>query len=412
MFQRTYYTNQIYESIDIVAITVLIGARQVGKTTIMEGLSLGKAKVILYGQSDSDSNLFSQLILIEQYLKTNLNPEMDGFLLIDEFQYIKDISVTLKVLTDKHKKLKVIVTGSSSVDIIQKVEESLAGRVRMIDVYSLSFEEYLMFKDEELHREFLKYDISTQSEVINPAIKDYLKQYLIYGGLPKVALAKKTRQKIDILNDIYKTYLMRDVKQFVELKESVAFNKLLRFLAAQTANLTNINELSKLTRIPYAKVEEYIYLLEQMYIIKALEPYHSNRKGTILKMNKTFFFDLGMRNLIYNSFNDIDIRVDNGALFENFVYLEILKSLRPYNINFFRTKDGAEVDFVVDDPFHKISFEAKYRELDKEINTRSIKNFNKEHGFDESYLINLDLNKSGKDDIRYLPAHLIAKIGL
>jgi len=180
----------------------------------------------------------------------------------------------------------VLCSGSSSLDIIQQVEESLAGRVRMINAYSLSFAENVLFKDKSLYAEFEKYDSNTNTSVMSGDIKQVLKDQLLYGGMPRVCLTSKPEGRIQILDDIFKTYLLRDVKSYVRNTDSVGFNKLLSNLAIQTGNLVNINELSRTTGLTYNKCEEYIYLLEQMYIIKMVSPYEANAKKTIRKMKK------------------------------------------------------------------------------------------------------------------------------
>ena len=302
-----------------------------------------------------------------------------------------------------------LCSGSSSLDIIQQVEESLAGRVRMINAYSLSFAENVLFKDKSLYAEFEKYDSNTNTSVMSGDIKQVLKDQLLYGGMPRVCLTSKPEVRIQILDDIFKTYLLRDVKSYVRNTDSVGFNKLLSNLAIQTGNLVNINELSRTTGLTYNKCEEYIYLLEQMYIIKMVSPYEANAKKTIRKMKKVYFLDLGIRNVIIQNFNSLDIRSDSGALFENFVFLEILKSIKSYyTVNFFRTRDGAEVDFIINDMRKKTSVEAKYKKLEKPVYLKALNNFNEREGISHSYVINLQLNSTA-GNVRYLPAYLISK---
>lgn len=132
-----------------------------------------------------------------------------------------------------------------------------------------------------------------------------------------------------------------------------------------------MNELAKSSDLTYKKVEDYLNLLEQMYIVKKLEPKQSILKKTITKMRKLYFFDAGMRNVIYGSFNGIDIRVDNGTILENFVMLELLKcKTNSTRLNFCRTKDGMEIDFVMDDMLSKATFGVKFKDLDKKVALR------------------------------------------
>ena len=410
IIQRENYYKKIKSAFLYLPTVTLIGARQVGKTTIMKSCDLDGEQLFLNGQDPEVAAIFQKYSNLLNYLKTNLNPSLKGYLLIDEFQYIPNISTMLKILSDNHEELKILCSGSSSLDIIQKVEESLAGRIRIIDVYPLSFEEYLKFADDRLYDLFLRYDIDSTEEIVAPEIPLILNEYLVCGGFPRVALAGKIDDKIELLDDIYRTYLLRDVRNYVRNEDTVGFNKLMRTLSYQISNLMNINNLSKLTGLSYKKCEEYLYLLEQMCIIKTVPPFYTNRKKVISKMKKIYFIDLGLRNIIYNSFNEIEFRVDNGMIFENFVFLEIMKNIaKSSHLYFYRTKDGSEIDFVVDNLMRKFAIEVKYQRFSKATGVRNIVNFVKDEYIAESYLININLNSVfGK--IKYLPAFLTSKI--
>ena len=154
MIRREKYEKKITDAFKLLPIAVLIGARQVGKTSIMKmyPTECFRNTLFLNGQDAEVAERFQKLSTIEQYLRVYLNEDMDGMLMIDEFQFISGISTMLKLLTDKHERLKILCSGSSSLDILRNVEESLAGRVRVIEVLSLSFSEYLLFRDEKLFR--------------------------------------------------------------------------------------------------------------------------------------------------------------------------------------------------------------------------------------------------------------------
>ncbi len=409
LINRNNYLKEIDKSIQQVSITVLIGARQVGKTSLLKSFKTDTTIIRMDGQHPDTQNLFSDINSVIEYLKINLNKSLSGLLIIDEFQMINKISSSLKILVDNFTGLKILCSGSSSLDIIQQVEESLAGRLRMINSYSLSFAENILFKDKTLYNEFEKYNSNTSTTIISSQIKQVLNEQLLYGGMPRVCLTNKPEDKMQILDDIFKTYLLRDVKSYVRNTDSVGFNKLLSALAIQTGNLVNINKLSRTTGLTYNKCEEYIYLLEQMYIIKMISPYEANAKKTIKKMKKVYFLDLGIRNIIIQNFIPLELRSDSGALFENFVFLEILKSIQNYcTINFFRTRDGTEVDFIINDMTKKISVEVKYKQLEKPVYIKALNSFNERENISHSYVINLQLNTI-TENVRYLPAYLINK---
>jgi predicted AAA+ superfamily ATPase len=323
-YNRDYYKNKITETIGKVPVIVLIGARQVGKTTLLKNIKLDKPSILFNGQDPEDAARFDKNSNLEQWLMINLNRELDGYIIIDEFQYINDISTKIKILTDKNPKITVICTGSSSLNILQNVRESLAGRVRIIEVYSLSIAEYLLFKDNSLYDEFLKYDINTDSSIVSNKINYFLNEYLIYGGFPRQALQNTNEEKGEMLNDIFRTYLQRDVRQFVDNIDFVGFNKMLKLIAQQIGNLININKLSADSGLSYKKTEEYLDLLEQMYIIKLISPFQTNKRKVITKMKKVYFTDLGLRNVIIRDFRELKFRSDAGAFLKILYYSKCL----------------------------------------------------------------------------------------
>jgi len=390
---------------------VLIGARQVGKTSLMESVELKGKKLFLNGQDADIAALFQKLSIIEQYLKSYLNKNLKGYLMLDEFQYISGISTMMKLLTDKYPSLRILCSGSSSLKILQEVEESLAGRVRTIEVSSLSFDEYILFKDEKLHQLYRSFDDDTESSALTVQISNLFAEYLIYGGLPRAALLATPEDKVAVLDDIYTTYLLKDVRNYVENEFIVGFNKMLRILALQAGNMVNINSISVETGVPYKKCEEYAYLLEQMYIIKMLEPYEANRRKSITKMKKVFFCDAGLRNMIVKNFNDIDFRVDNGAIFENYVMQELWRN-KPAGgtLHFFRTSDGVEIDFILDNLREKIAVESKYKTMTKPVGLVAFNRFCDDENIRKRYIVNKNLNTT-HDGVKFIQGFLVKNIG-
>ena len=412
MIERRDYIERVTNAFKLLPIVVLIGARQVGKTSIMNMYPKDAYRniLLLNGQNAETASLFNQLSTIEEYLRVYLNSDFDGLLMIDEFQYIDGVSVILKLLTDRHDKLKILCTGSSSLDILQHVEESMAGRVRIIEVLSLSFAEYLTFKNGKL------YDLQQSiDDMGNPSLTEPLQQvyqeYLIYGGLPRAALTDNQREKAEVLNDIYQTYLLNDVRRYISNAHFVGFNRLLRLLAAQIGNLVNINELSRESGLSYTDCEKYLHLLQHMYIIKLVEPFFTNKRKVIGKMKKVYFCDLGLRNIIYSSFNDMAFRTDNGAIFENEVFLELWRSRQASEtIQFYRTQNGTEVDFVIDGPFSRKAVECKYKRFNKLTSIASLNSFCNDEGINHRYVANI--NAAGTlGDLRFIPGIFTDRIG-
>ncbi|MCD4734878.1 MAG: ATP-binding protein [Bacteroidales bacterium] len=410
MIKRPFYIDKIIAGFDSVPIVILIGARQVGKTSLMKMYEYEGNNLFLNGQDPETYALFQKLSQIESYLKIYLDEELQGLLLIDEFQYIPGISTMLKLLTDKHENLKVLCSGSSSLDIMQSVEESLAGRVRVVEVFSLSFNEYLLFNDKDLFRLYQSFGIETTDSSITAPLIPLLDEYLVFGGLPRAALKKGSEQKLAILDDIYKTYLLRDVRSYIRNEHFTGLHKLLRMLALQTGNLVNINELSRESGLPYRSCEEYVDLLQQMYIIKLIEPYITNKRSAIGKMKKVFFCDTGIRNIINADFGNIGFRPDRGAIFENYVLLELLRNLKPGgSIRFYRTSDGAEVDFVVNQVFARYAVECKYKKFDRPVHSRALNAFSDTEGIDNRILVNKNLNVTDRN-VHFIQAYLVDRL--
>ena len=410
MIKRIKYLERIKDAFKSVSIVTLIGARQVGKTSIMQMYRFSGNTLSINGQDPDIAALFSRFSDIEIYLKANLDSNLEGLVFLDEFQFIEGISSSLKLLTDTHPNLKFLCSGSSSLDILQQVKESLAGRVRVIEVLSLSFSEYLLFTNKKLYDTWDLVDENVKHSALTLPFQKALDEYLLFGGFPRAALSKKHEEKIEILNDIYTTYLLKDVKSYIANSDFIGFNKLLRLLAGQIGNLINVNELSTNCGLKYRKTEEYLDLLEQMYIIKRLEPYQNNTRKAITKMKKVFFTDIGLRNIVEKNFNEIDFRSDRGALFENYVLLELWRKKRAAcQVNFYRTNNGTEVDFVISDLYDKKAIECKYKEYSKPVSIKALDIFAQDENISTKLIINKNLNVDFKGS-HFIQGYLVGKI--
>lgn len=412
MIKREKYEKKITEAFRFLPIVVLIGARQVGKTSIMQMYPTEgyRNTLFLNGQDAEVAERFQKLSTIEQYLSIYLNTDFDGLLFIDEFQFIEGISTMLKLLTDKHDKLKVLCSGSSSLDILKSVEESLAGRVRIIEVLALSFSEYLLFRDEKLFR--LQQSLADAAdEALVSDLQAAYQEYLVYGGLPRTALTMNPDEKVELLNDICQTYLLNDVRRYVANEHFVGFNKLLRLLATQIGNLVNINELSRESGLPYSDCENYVNLLQKMYVIKLIEPFFTNRRKVIGKMKKVYFCDLGLRNIIYGNFNEMPFRTDNGAIFENEILLELWRNRKAgETISFYRTQNGTEIDFVTESAQRKMAVECKYKHFEKPVSIAALNGFCEEEGISLRYIANINASFE-HTKVKFIPGIVCDRIG-
>jgi len=225
----------------------------------------------------------------------------------------------LKHLFDKYAdKIKIIVTGSSSLELKAKFQDSLAGRKVSFLINPLNFEEFLIFKNfsylDYLKKEDLPDDIRNNFDKA-------LSEYLIYGGMPAVVLQNNQKLKQKMLKEYVSAYVNKDIRAIGKVENIANFNSLVKILATQIGSLLNISELGDTVGIPRRAVKKYLDLLEFTFVLDKILPFKKNIRTQITKMPKIYFFDLGIRNAILGNFLEMESRSDAGHLFENFVFL-------------------------------------------------------------------------------------------
>jgi len=326
---------------------IIVGARQTGKTTlslkIVEEFKTKKFNC----DNPTDRDLLSNRDL--EFLKSLVGDAK--VVLIDEGQKVENLGQTLKLLVDHYKKEKqIIVTGSSSFNILDKTEEPLTGRKFVFNLFPLSIEEIYPDKDVSL-------------------IMKELETYLVYGSYPEVQVKTRMEEKQEVIHEISESYLYKDVFEFQKIKKSTTLDNLLRALALQIGGEVSYTELSNIVGIDKKTVENYIDILEKNYIIFRLYPYAQNKRKVISKLKKVYFWDLGIRNSIINNFNFLNFRNDVGALWENFCILERLKYQsyhKIYTNNYFwRTYEGAEMDLIEERGGKLYAYEFKWSDKKK-----------------------------------------------
>ncbi len=383
-------------------IIVLNGPRQVGKTSILQLL-----KNDLESQAAAETVFYLNLEEIKVLEPLNENPEnllnyitehkKKNYFLIDEIQYLDKPSNFLKHLYDKYnKKIKIICTGSSSLELKAKFQDSLAGRKISFNILPLSFEEFLIFTTQGRKNKFYEYFKKKEIPAeIGLEFKKLLDEYLLYGGLPAVVLKKDKNFKRELLNEYVNTYINKDIRYIGKIEDILKFNQLVKLLAAQLGCLLNVNEIANTLNLPRRKVEEYVNLLENTFVLIKLRPYFKNIRSQISKMPKFYWFDLGIRNQILDNFTNLNSRTDAGALFENFIFNE-LRQKRVYNLSFYRTTTKSEIDFIVEKNNELQPLEVKYQNLSKIINTKALVDFGKNLKTIKGKVINLNYNYQDK----------------
>lgn len=371
------YTNDII---------VLHGARQVGKTTILYYLqeSLEAEGKVTYFIDLEDSRYVSILDSgVEEFIKLLmeegvLTKKQRVFIFIDEIQYLSNPSQFLKLIADHHKHIKLIISGSSSFAIKTKFKDSLAGRTVNFEIFNLSFSEFLAFRGYifEVGKQY------TQKKV--DELRNMFKEYILYGGYPKIVLTPEVDKKEKYLQQIIDTYIKKDIRDLADIKDIDKFNKLLEALAAQSGQQLNITELSNTTRISRETIEKYLFIMENTYIIKLVRPYSGNIRSELFKLPKIFFYDTGLMQMLWLKGLQKEII---GNVFETGIFSEIVKKYTQDSVFYWRTTDKKEIDFILRIRKKIIPVEVKLNF--EQFNPSAVNYFNKNYGIDDYKVVSL-----------------------
>lgn len=322
---------------------LLLGARQVGKTTLLKQLQENLEENVLWMNCDikvtrdtlSNCN-FTELKMLIGENKT---------VIIDEAQRVADIGLTLKLITDNFPDVQLLVSGSSAFELRNRLNEPLTGRKFEYQLFPISTQEIY------------------QSEGLI-SVKQRLESRLIFGSYPNVICnpgkAKKT------LMELTESYLYKDILELEGIRKSAVLDKLLVALALQVGSEVSYNELSKTVGIDSKTIEKYINILEKCYIVFQLNSFNRNIRTELTKGKKIYFYDNGIRNAVIQNFAPLSMRNDNGALWENFFISERLKnnhySQRYVRSYFWRTTEKQEIDYIEETDGQLHLFEMKWNE--------------------------------------------------
>jgi predicted AAA+ superfamily ATPase len=324
---------------------IILGARQVGKTTLINSLFENQKSIMYWNGDETD---------IREWLEKPTSTKLKNLigkskiLIIDEAQRIKNIGICIKLILENIPSVKVIATGSSSFDLSNKINEPLTGRKWEFYLYPISFEEMV-----------------NHHGLINE--KRLLEQRLIFGYYPEIILnPESAAERIKLIAD---SYLYKDILMWENIKKPEKLEKLVKALALQIGSEVSYNELSEICGLDNETIERYIQLLEKAFILYRLEPYSNNIRNELKKKRKIYFYDNGIRNAVLNDFSPLDSRKDKGALFENFVITERLKYLtyhnKKWNRFFWRNTNQQEVDYIEINNKHLYAYEIKFSDKSK-----------------------------------------------
>jgi hypothetical protein len=330
--------NKIIEDWDYKKAIILLGPRQVGKTTLVKSLVANK-KVLWLNGDDPQTRITFSNANYNFLIRTVSDYDI---IVIDDAQRIENIGLTSKMLVDANLSKQIIITGSSSLDLGNSINEPLTGRKWEHNLYPMSWKELT--------------DHFTFANTIHN-----LEEYLIFGMYPEVITEQK---KEKILIQLAGSYLYKDILELANIKKPDLLYKLLNAIALQIGSEVSYNELSKILGVDRMTIINYIDLLEKAFVIFRLYPFSSNRRNEITSKPKIYFYDNGIRNAIIGQFSPIANRLDKGALFENFFISEKIKKLQYNDFNgktyYWRNFQKAEIDFIEINDNKIYAYEIKY----------------------------------------------------
>lgn len=304
---------------------ILVGARQVGKTTLIKKILNDKEHLFLDADDPATRAVLNNPTT--EQIRSFIGEHRLVF--IDEAQRIPGIGLTLKIITDQFKEVQLLVSGSSSFDLGNALNEPLTGRKWEYELFPISWEEF------EDSVGYIKGEQQIENRVI-------------YGMYPEVI--NKAGKEREVLKNLVNSYLYRDLLAFTNIRKPEVLEKLLQALALQLGSEVDYNELSQLVGVNKVTIQRYIEVLEQGYVVYRLHSFSRNLRNEIKQNRKVYFYDNGIRNMLIGNFNPLHLRVDKGALWENFLITERRKQNLYKDtfakMYFWRTKQQKEIDFV------------------------------------------------------------------
>lgn len=396
MIKRKIFKHLV-ENLPTKDIALIVGSRQVGKTTVMLLLRdylVGKGEKTVFFNLDYDHDKVFFKSHDDFLAKLKLEVGLGrAFVFIDEIQRKENAGLFLKGLYDLNLPYKFIVSGSGSLELKEVIHESLAGRKRLFEMFPVDFEEFVDFKTD------YKYEggLDDYFPVEREKTLQLLTQYMMFGGYPRVILNESLSEKFQIIADIARSYLDKDIAYLLKMNDTEIFSKMISLIASQSGQLMNYSELAGLCGIAVQTLKKYLWYAEKTFVIYAAKPYFKNARKEITKSPMYYFEDHGFYNYVLNVYGRPFDRDRVGFIFQNFV-ANILKTIfaNSAGVHFWRTKDMAEVDFVVFGEGGAIPVEVKYSEMEKPKIERSLVNFISKYKPKKAFVVNLSLNMQRK----------------
>ena len=404
MIKERKIFNKLLSEREKAKVSIILGARQVGKTTALRFLYdviVNKYKKPgIFLDLDIYSN-FEKVSTYEDALATfklagyNPNSKERFYVFLDEFQRYKDLTTVIKNIYDHHENIKIYTTGSSSLAVKHRIQESLAGRKIITYLYPLDFKEFLKFKEEaDLVKKLEKVNTLKGENLFKVTKELYLmlEEFLIFGGYPEVVLTNKKEEKIEILRSIFDLYVKKELVEYLKLEKILETKKLIQYLAVNNAQKIKYQDIAQITGFSHKTVKNYIELLKETFLIIELRPFFRNKNKELVKIPKIYFLDTGVANFFINNFNKLDLRRDASFLFENYVATELIKAgIDREELKFWQDKNQTEIDFIIERPRALTAVEVKFKRVLNRDDFSAFAIFKKDYPNTKCFLVNLSV---------------------
>lgn len=407
---RRHVFRLIEQHLSAPEMTLLIGPRQVGKTTIirmlLQGLEARGQRTVFFNLDvEEDMRWFeSQRHLLDRLDFLVGKTTETVYVAIDEIQRKKDAGRFMKGLYDMGLPYKFILSGSGSLELKEQITESMMGRKREFFIPPISFAEFVDHRTDYAYTDRL----CAYGQMEPQKLSGHVVEYLNFGGYPRVILSEGQEEKRQVMREIYTSYVDRDISGFLRLARPDAFRQMLALLASQSGQILNMSSLAGLTGLSAATLKNYLYYAEKTFSVALVSPYFRNAQKEIIKAPTPYFVDLGLRNLVLGKWGTLTEPRELSFVFQNMIYQMLTAKYPNSPVKYWRTLDKAEVDFIVEDASMGGIFpvEVKYSSLKHPEVTRSLRSFIEKYQPQEAWVVNLTLDhveQIGETKVRFVP---------
>lgn len=363
--------STLQQYLDINEVLIVYGARQVGKSTMLLHLAqnlIDTYPVYYYSvdkEIDADLQDTKRLLAV---LHDDLQKCEKVYVIIDEAQRIKNISLFVKEIYDQKLPIKFILSGSASFAIKSDVKEPLTGR---------KFEFFL--PPLQLHEIFEYQGITiTEETQLTSQLEEILSEYMLYGGYPKIYSTKDPDLKVQRLEEIVDTYITRDMAELFDIEDTNSVRKVTSYVAGNIGNLLSIDKIGTLGGVSRYNTEKILNALEKVFILYKVHPLSNDKFKEVSRSPKMYFSDPGLRNAFIGKTEESLIISDIGHIFENTIGIQLINKYKLKNVNYWRNNNQTEVDFVVSNKSKLTGYEVKY-DWKSEKKPRSLRSFEKRY---------------------------------